>query len=282
MTVVGPVPTDKENSNRAAHQAGHARLYHYEKFDVRWLTTTLRDQKIYCSDPARLNDPWDCKPTYDPASVTNPKDIEDFILWLRSIPKERLQPQREAAFEDRLRTDTAYRNQIVEGFSTRNRSMIERRRIYCLTPNPYSTLLWSHYADNHRGICLEFHLGNDVFLNSWEMKYSSMYPSWPPHRMREFALDMLLTKSDEWAYEKEFRVIGSPDRPDGHPLKLDGDFLKLPPRSLVGILVGCKGDYTEVAKIVEEHAPSLPVKRIVQIPNHYRLTIAGEAEAVLA
>jgi hypothetical protein len=270
-----------ENIYRAAHQAGHARLYHYEKFYAQRLTTTLRDQKIYCSDPAKLNDPWDCKPTYDPASIKTPKNLEEFILWLRSIAKERPEPRIEAAFEHRLCTDIAYRNQIVEGFSTSNHSMIERRRIYCLTPNPCSPLMWSHYADNHRGICLEFHLGNNVFLNSWEVKYSSTYPRWVPHKMKDFAMGMILTKSDEWSYEKEFRVIASPDYPDGHPLKPDGDFLKLPPGSLVGILVGCKGDYAEVAKVVNEYAPALLVKRIVQIPNHYRLTIEGQTEAAL-
>jgi len=98
--------------------------------------------------------------------------------------------------------------------------------------------------------------------------------------MKDIAMDMILTKSDEWAYETEFRVIASPDYPDGHPLKPDGDFLKLPPKSLVGILVGCKADFAEVAKIVNEYAPALPVRRIVQMPHHYRLTFEGPTEGV--
>jgi hypothetical protein len=64
---------------------------------------------------------------------------------------------------------------------------------------------------------------------------------------------------------KEFRIIASLNYPNGHPLKPDGDFLKLPPEALVGVIVGCKGDYAEVAKVVNEYAPGLPVKRIVQI-----------------
>jgi hypothetical protein len=46
-------------------QAGIARLYHYEKFCEGWRATTLREQKIYCSDPDKLNDPWDCRPCFD-------------------------------------------------------------------------------------------------------------------------------------------------------------------------------------------------------------------------
>jgi hypothetical protein len=264
---------------RSAAQAGHPRLYHYERFQPEWLASTLRDQKIYLSDPADLNDPWDCKPTYDPAHVREPEEIERFIIWLRSVATKRIDARREAAFERRLRVDAVYRNEVIQGLSTSNQSVIGQRRIYCLTPDPLSTLMWSHYGDNHRGICLEFHLGNPVFLNAWEVKYDKKYPAWVPHRVLEHAIDMLLTKSDAWRYEQEFRVIAGPDYPDGHPLKLDGKFLPLPRRSLVGVIVGCNGNYAQAMEIVNQHAPGLPIKRMIQEPSHYRLTIEGQAES---
>jgi hypothetical protein len=134
-------------------------------------------------------------------------------------------------------------------------------------------------AQAHQGICLEFNLDSTVFRNAWGVVYAESYPKWTPHKALAYAMDMILTKSDEWAYEKEFRIIASPTYADGHPLKPDGDFLKLPPGTLGGILVGYKGDYAEVAKLVNEYMPGLPVKRIVQIPYHYRLTIEGHAKA---
>ena len=36
---------------RFAGQLGIKRLYHYEKFDADYLSTTLRDQKVHCSTP---------------------------------------------------------------------------------------------------------------------------------------------------------------------------------------------------------------------------------------
>jgi hypothetical protein len=264
---------------RIASEVGHARLYHYEKFRREWLTTTLRDQKIYVTDPAELNDPWDLKPTYDPACLQKPEDVEEFIVWLRSVANPRPDPLTEARFENRVRVDSAFREKFVEGFSSHNYSMFGRRRIYCLTPNPCSSLMWSHYGEGHRGICLEFQLDNPVFKGAWEVSYAEGYPKWAPHKALDYAMDMILTKSDEWAYEKEFRIIASNTYPDGHPLKLDGDFLKLPPGALTGVIVGCLGDYAEVAKLANEYAPGLPVKRIIQIPYHYRLGIEGQAEA---
>ncbi len=161
---------------RSALQAGRDRLYHYEKFRPEWLTTTLRDHKIYLTDPARLNDPWDLKPAYDPKCMQTPEEIEELILWLRTIAKQRPEPRVEAKFENRLRTDCTYRENIITEFTNSNCAMLGSRKIYCLTPNPSSSLMWSHYGDSHRGICLEFLLDNAIFRNAWEVTYAETYP----------------------------------------------------------------------------------------------------------
>jgi hypothetical protein len=54
---------------RTPSQAGITRLYHYEKFCPQWLSATLSDQKIHCSNPANLNDPWDCRPSFDAGGI---------------------------------------------------------------------------------------------------------------------------------------------------------------------------------------------------------------------
>jgi hypothetical protein len=205
--------------------------------------------------------------------LEDPDTIEEFIVWLRSIAKARPEPRMEAELEHRIRTNPSFRNEFIEGFSTSNHSMIGQRRIYCLTPDPCSTLMWSHYGDNHRGICLGFNLDNDVFRNAWEVSYAAVYPRWIPHRMKEAAMTMLLTKSDAWAYEHEFRLIMSASYPDGHPLKPTGDFLVLPAGGLAVIIVGCRGSYAEVRRIVQRHVPAVAVRQVVQVPNHYRLAL---------
>ena len=45
----------------------------------------------------------------------------------------------------------------------------------------------------------------------------------------------------------------------------------------MGIIVGC--NYAEMVQTVNQHAPCLPVKRMVQNPSHYRLTIEGKPGA---
>ena len=84
-------------------------------------------------------------------------------------------------------------------------------------------------------------------------------------------LDVILTKAKCWEYEQEYRLVGSPKHPDGTPLKLHGDFLKLPDRSLLSVIVGCNGDYKRVKEIVNASAPEVWVIQIKRGPNQYNL-----------
>lgn len=85
--------------------------------------------------------------------------------------------------------------------------------VKCFTLDPLNPLMWAHYADNHKGICVGYKLEN--FKNSFDyipIRYSSSPPlsvvsSNPTtEQIYLLALDTLMTKSLDWAYEKEFRV----------------------------------------------------------------------------
>jgi len=132
--------------------------------------------------------------------------------------------------------------------------------------------MWSHYATNHRGICLEFGTSNLLFSEALQVTYCSGYPLWVPHEMEQIAFEMFLTKSDDWKYEKEFRIIGGLDMEKEH-LNLDGDWFRLPRGALQSVIVGCEADYDAVRNVVVDHVPDLPVRRAVRSPNHYRLQI---------
>ena len=86
-------------------------------------------------------------------------------------------------------------------------------------------------------------------------------------------MQLVLTKSKDWQYEREFRLIGSPSHPDGVPLKLDGNFLHLPPDALASVIIGCRAKFDAIKIAVEKCAPGLPTRRAERIPNHYELQI---------
>ena len=267
---------DEVHPLRFAGQLGIARLYHYEKFCHDYLLETLRAQKIHCSSPANLNDPWDCRPAFNSRSLRNPEDFErtmaHFYRHATSPP-----PPGWEAYEASLRDDPNQQEQFLLSQSNAASDEIAERRIYCLTPKSDSTLMWSHYAQKHRGICLEFGVDNPLFRHAIQVVYLRRYPSLIAHEFEakpERTVDMIRTKAWAWRYEKEFRLIGGPSRQEGNHLRTHDDFFSLPPGSLKSVIAGCAADYDAVSAIVKSYNPNLPVKRAVRAPDHYRLKIA--------
>ena len=256
-----------------AAQSSFEFFYHYQPFNKDFLTVTLRDQKVFCSDPHNMNDPWDCKPWFDHRPMLQDRQKrEGTITSLRNAaPPDMVNDPLRVKYENILRTDDIQFINVVEAWS---RSLIEEigmRRVYCLTPFPASTLMWSHYATNHRGVCLEFSKNNGLIGRAWPVRYRKTYPEWLPQTAMESALDLVLTKSMDWCYEREFRVIAT--SLDG-PTKLHDNYVLLPPGALTAIIVGCESnDFAEILDLVKAHAPGVKVRRAARVPNHYQLAI---------
>ena len=87
-------------------------------------------------------------------------------------------------------------NQLSQAMAN---SIDEQYRVYCLGPDPKNLLMWSHYADSHRGICLEFSLSNKIFCGALKCEYSATYPIMTLYDDSDEALMLsLLAKSDVW------------------------------------------------------------------------------------
>jgi Protein of unknown function (DUF2971) len=263
---------------RTALQAGIGRLYHYEKYNPLFLQSVLTTGQIYCSDPTSLNDPWDCRPWF--SDIEDPDEIERFIKWVFSFkPTAPVSEEEVKATQKTIRTNPEYRSALVRSFSESFLDLIPGRwRIYCVTPLPGSTLMWSHYGDNHKEICLEFGVDNPLFATAQSVRYLSSYPGWSPHAVMESsARDILLTKSDDWKYEHEYRIIAMGerfDRPiDAHPLFLTGNCLRIPDGALKAVIAGCEADHDGIVPTVKNCAPGLKVKRAVRSPSRYRSEI---------
>jgi Protein of unknown function (DUF2971) len=266
-----------ENGYRTGTDVVAGRLYHYEKFRPQWLEATLRDKRIHCSDPAKLNDPWDCRVSFDyTPMLRDPPEREKMLaVHRRALPPETLNHPLRPVYEDLIRNSDEELIKAVNESSRLLTEQLQLRRIYCLTPDPLSTLMWSHYGGDHTGICLEFHVGNRLFLTAHGVKYEKQYPRFVLSQMNSpDALKCILTKAKCWEYEQEYRLIGSPRFPEGAPLKLDGNFLKLPDRALPSVIVGCNGDFGAVKRIVNAAAPEVRVIQIRRAPNQYNLMMA--------
>lgn len=108
-------------------------------------------------------------------------------------------------------------------------------RIRCFVNNktkrsPVSNILmWSHYADSHRGMCLEYRF-SDEFMNQTNddsvLRFRKVIYKREPLsiKSKQMTTDVgLLRKCNAWKYENEVRLISfAPDRKDDFiPIKLD-------------------------------------------------------------
>lgn len=142
-----------------AKQAAFQKYFHYQPFrddHKKHLEDTLRNRHLFFSDPHNVNDPWDCRPAFDyRPMLADPAKREEFLTFSRMfLGPDMLNHPLRPKYEHLIRTDD---DQFIRAITESSRLLAENlalRRFYCLTPFADNTLMWSHYADNHRGICL--------------------------------------------------------------------------------------------------------------------------------
>lgn len=96
-------------------------------------------------------------------------------------------------------------------------SVNKRIGIYSLSKSYLDELLWAHYANSHKGFCLEY--DSDLLLRSFKTErvysFSVSYKNKPPEitiadmPIKNDGLIFKMTgfKSKRWEYEQEFRII---------------------------------------------------------------------------
>lgn len=75
--------------------------------------------------------------------------------------------------------------------------------LLCFTKSWHNPVLWGHYADKHRGICLGFDMP-DEFLG--QVSYVNSRFQWPATLDEPFVKQLLFTKFSHWSYEDEYRA----------------------------------------------------------------------------
>ena len=116
-------------------------------------------------------------------------------------------------------------------------TFISRNGVYSLSEKNDDLLMWSHYSDAHRGLCIEFDASKSgtLFWEALKVIYQDDYPAvnmmglgeGEPEEFRK----ALLTKSNHWKYEEERRVLK--DERDGG----SGAYF-FPPELLTGVIFG--------------------------------------------
>ncbi len=120
----------------------------------------LQENHIHCSNPKNFNDPWDCKPYFDPASLDDPEQRRKWICFFKAMHADLTTDQQSNILRQlgpEWYENTALLQQsITKQTQSVSRNNDERYRIFCLTTEPTLLLMWAHDGNKHQGICLEF------------------------------------------------------------------------------------------------------------------------------
>jgi hypothetical protein len=104
-------------------------------------------------------------------------------------------------------------------------------RVLSFSEDPKHPLMWSHYADAHRGICIGFR--RDKLPTTVRVRYPQRVPRLDPSlSVEERTRAAFLTKRAPWTYEREWRLIGTPETSAGSP------YIALPAGAITQVIFG--------------------------------------------
>lgn len=183
-----------------------------------------------------------------------------------------------------------FTNEIIRKVKdARNNALIS-----CFSKRYDSILMWSHYGDKHKGICIEFDRPENDFL---DVKYSKKRCKFDLEDTTRRVLGYMLSngkvdvndkglirciskpfivKSLDWKYEEEVRCILSPNS-DGVS-KLEELSLYTMPTKITKIYVGCKVDknseeYKKLLQLAE--SKEIDVIELIESEDLFSLEAKG-------
>lgn len=258
----GTAPEDMQAMTRPVSEAIREmmpkRLFRYRAFNDRSVGAFENDI-IYAVTADKFNDPYDTLVRYDLEgigkwvnTVMSIETLGQMKTWYAQgwdlpkevkhiLPKEMTDALKVALssiddikdFEERIEETRQRMMSLIETyFPILSETTKRYSTIACFSESIESVLMWSHYADSHKGFALEYdfrptlerpikNVGLFPVVYSEERFDISDYIAWGFLRLLGIQAKMpdmsasiknALWKSDVWAYEKEWRMIDSTPR----------------------------------------------------------------------
>ena len=203
-------------------------LYKYRAFNVHSLRL-LSQAEVHYSDPNDFNDPLDCNPTIE--IDTDRATLEKLCIELLKRSKtckaahERIDLHRYMSTEyGDYNSDPAVEKYYLQFLASDvKQSLLDefgKMGVFSMASSWDCPLMWSHYADNHHGICIEYDSADAEFKNLAVVGYDrprsikiSEVIAWKLHgcvRSKASVFDtFFLSKAPQWEYEAEWRDVSN-------------------------------------------------------------------------
>lgn len=272
-------------------------LFKYRSFDDKNYWVSWASGDIITTSPRNFNDPFDCMLTYDKYTMKSVIRSACFIL----LKEYGIKPS--FVETNLLRTCMNPVNELCSILESRNLFVIDREnyvlkniydtkgrehdlqddlRIASFSESGNSILMWSHYAENHKGFCIKYDFTSDDFVKSllYPITYNSQRIIVTPKifSSKGWVTIAALCKAPEWSYENEWRFLNK---------KLDGysenTIYKVSVQdSIKGIYIGANVDIKsknaqKLISIAGQH--KFPIYQMTMNGNEYKLDIGNEIKS---
>lgn len=224
----------------------------------RYLFDTLINKEMWFSNPTDFNDPFDCdiNMTFYDSSHSSIQNYFDKYLKKQFSSKEL----------EKINTTNISNNNFGILLNKVAKKVAQSKGVACFMSNCDNLLMWAHYADSHKGVCLKFDILEDTefFSPAKKVIYAKDYPVYNYlENKNDFVNQLFFTKSNEWAYEGEVRV-----------LKKKKDNYQFKESSLKELIFGCnisENDKKTLTKIIRQYYPKTKIKQAVKNDSKFEL-----------
>jgi hypothetical protein len=190
----------------------------------RWIEDVFLRHKLYFSSRTSFNDPFDC---------IVPSLLGTQGTLLKRFVEERISKlfAHASAAEQIRMMSKGLSADFLEGLRKDLQTDVDGAGILCLSKVRDDILMWSHYADKHNGLCLEFDgSANCLFFGEAQPVQYSEYTPLPLDDDSGKQIErIVLTKATHWSYEQEYRIV----RPNQA-----GTLMEFPAALLTGVIFG--------------------------------------------
>lgn len=220
------------------------RLYKYRPIN-QYALDGLQNHTLWFSSPGEFNDPFDC-------------NVFCFIGRNKRDFEDRLE-----AFFSRDKTIASLFGKSTAGWRTKNKILMDifryfyssRTHICCLSETCDNVLMWSHYADQHAGMCLVFnsHKAGLIRDNVLPVQYYKRYPSnlvdaRKIDTLESLVKQLLAAKSSAWSYEQEWRAFMLNESGDDAD-NVKGALYQYAPTLLSGVVFGINTSSSDIEQV---------------------------------
>lgn len=244
------------------------RYWHLNGQHRDWTRRVITDSFLHFANPTTFNDPFDCKVNYRPSFLEGEFKRQHADRIKRCMPSLNRNQRRAKRAQHMKALEIMGKEKFLHQMNEGLQNDIDKLGVLSLSGTYKDILMWSHYADGHKGLCLKFEATKQTpfFGRALEVQY---LPSYPDVRytstLDEKINTFLLTKAEHWQYENEYRII---DHDYGAGEKA------FPPQYLVGVILGARmeqKDKEEVAKWVRNRSFPTELVEAHVVPGSFSL-----------